>query len=1129
MAKVLERPVLTCLLSGLLLAFAAVTACAAEQTITLTEHLNRTWNRELVEYPFTATEGACVANSVTLTGPRGAQPVQLADVANWPGTTFVKSARLAFLVETLAPLTTNTYTVSYGPAPAPAPAPVNLSIVRRDGSVEVITDRFGARLLLGEQTFDAPRPAVEAPGPVRGLRLTDGAWFGGSRLCGEGRIRSWSSRLVDAGPVIARVDTTYTYADGNTLRVRTALAAGDYALQCTMTVQEARPNDGWELLLRDGVAITEGVKIIGSRNLAQEVPFTIAPGADPVCYLSPWVGDRWFPDSPALLRLKLAGRNESLQLSIRDAGAWVAPRADFPWKNFAQWGFGMVGTAWQGWTSKRIPLFADGGGVLLRMNLLDGQRKWTLGASADGKRFFDSYTFRETGAYTPLPRLNEVKEMVLDWPDGVKHPCLYADAREMAALGERDPAAYRDALNAGTLQGQLQNLGALDYMRNVIDIAVRYDNVIDSPQLAPQERKLMKAQTAFLAYLDADPFHWSYERGYCSGNPNMTVSRYTGLGFLGCALRDHPMGQVWAQRATDWMRCWLREVTDDSGSWPESSHYARVSWANFVAFAVIARKAGLYDFYADPKFRQMALFYEKTLTPPHPDRRTGNDPALAARVTPWYGRGNRGDAWGLSGLLASATAETDPAFSRVMQWSWRASGYNTNFSHGTGEMAQLLINRELPVERPGWTSEFLPTLGYLLRSRVGEPDENYLLFVTEYLRSADGEIWPPDTGSICNWYADGKPIAGNFVRVPETSHPLTVNRVSPATNWDPRQGVAGPGPAYVTETTHDEFTLLPGSHYCNTGFTITAANEHHLAVPRDMPAFPRRERTGATPLRWRRQLLQVTGEHQYLVLRDTVTGGQPTQWQFWTTSRKVGTPAEMADRQAFLADAPGNTPAPLRQLTGNRFTAAGQHGVDLDYYIAAPGDTPRYTLRYGVTGSAYGIVGRLHDYQDLLYLQLPGDGAYFTALFPHRPEDPAPRFATLGDGTVITVTGEFGTDYCFLSPEEAAARAGDAAFTGTAGLVQDRAEGLLLSLPAPGRVAYRQYALSGPVAANCRLSADRAVLTVGADGGTVTLRLPGAWSAAPGQAGVTLTKRGADYQVTVPAGTGAVTLRKKGR
>ena len=777
------------------------------------------------------------------------------------------------------------------------------------------------------------------------------------------------------------------------------------------------------------------------------------------------------------------------------------------------------------------------GGVLLRMNLLAGQRKWTLGEHAEGGLLMDCLQFNATGLYTPLPRLNEVKDMVLDWRDdgNLKHPYLFAHLRDLQARRSYATAAYDDGRDPSKLRQMLDRLGTLDYMRHVMDVAVRYDLVIDSGQLSPTDRKLVKAQTALLAYLVADPFHWSFKRGFCSGNPNMSVSCLEAQAFLGLALRDHPTSKSWSQPMLDWTRTWLREVVDESGSWPESAHYGRVSWSDFVWFAIAARQAKLGDLFVDPNFKRMAMFYEKTLMPPHPLRRTGdglNGPGLAARVNPFYGRGIRNDTWGLGGLLAAATAQSDPEFSRVMQWSWRESGFSSMCSHAAGGMNLLLCNPRLPCERPDWRSEYYPNLGALLRSAVGDPLENYLLFITKRARQPDGEIWPPDVGAIANWYAYGRPLGGSFPRATETTHPLTACRVVLATNWNPATGMQPGRPAYITETKNESFVVLPQVEYVEARFRVPDAVEFLVRLPKDVPAFPRREAPGKTPFAWQRQLLQAGDPQpqgtQYVILRDTVTGGQPTQWQFWTLSEKIGTPDEAARREAFLKDGPGYATAPLRELKGNRFTALGQFGVDVEYFVANPVDTARYTLRYGVQQSAYGAVGKCPHYQDLLYLQLAGDGSYYVALVPHRQQDSSPEFAMLGDGRILRIAGPQGIDYCFLSEKPAEATAERLAISGTAACVQDRTGGLRLSLLAAGSLQYCDYALRAPDAASLQVAPYALTVTVSERfaGGTLTITAPGAWAIAPQSADVTLCQTAAACELTLPPGGRTVHLRQ---
>jgi len=284
---------------------------------------------------------------------------------------------------------------------------------------------------------------------------------------------------------------------------------------------------------------------------------------------------------------------------------------------------------------------------------------------------------------------------------------------------------------------------------------------------------------------------------------------------------------------------------------------------------------------------------------------------------------------------------------------------------------------------------------------------------------------------------------------------------------------------------------------------------------------------GQPPVTWQRQVLFVKGndaaEPGYFIFRDTVTGGQPTMWQFWTLSEKIGTPEEVRDLGTFLADKPGDKAVDARELKGDRFTAVGQQGVDIEYFIAAPTDTPRHTLRWGHAYYHY-----YTEYQDLLHLQLPGDGAYFVAYYPRLRAEPVPAFATLGEGKVLKVSGDWGTDYGFLSAEEATAEAEGAAFRGTVGSVQNRNNGVVLSLGAAGMVRFGDRGVSSEQPVSVRVQPDVLVVDLASDHapGEIGLQLPGAWKLYQAPARVKLQKAEGDYLLTVPEGVAQVRLVK---
>ena len=294
------------------------------------EQLNVDRKHELVTYPFTAENGACVADSLRLSGPNGAVPVQLANIACWPETTFVKSATLAFVVDALAPRTTNTYQLTFGPAAVQDAVPVpDLTVSVNEARLEATTSRFGVRLLLGTKTFDPPLPAKDVPAPVLAMRRTNGDWFGGSRLYGETAIAGFTTTVIDRGPAYVRVAYRYTYADGNTLDFTAQLnAQGNQVFFETASARDNR-KDGLDLLLTPGLPALvlqympeqvnkqSNTSAIGTSGWKQRAVADYPAGM--ITNLIPW-GDWTNEYTQTKFYLRYADMPEELVITRQDAG-----------------------------------------------------------------------------------------------------------------------------------------------------------------------------------------------------------------------------------------------------------------------------------------------------------------------------------------------------------------------------------------------------------------------------------------------------------------------------------------------------------------------------------------------------------------------------------------------------------------------------------------------------------------------------------------------------------------------------------------------------------------------------------------------------------------------------------------
>ena len=949
-----------------------------------------------------------------------------------------------------------------------------------------------------------------------------------------------------------------------------------------------------------------------------EIPLQdyVAPGPQPaglVTKLSPW--EDWFTTfTQARIRLRLENATRELQIRAVDPGAWVKPKpieAIFDPALDPDPANGI----WVSWSQKLMPLLRDAGGeVSLQVNAAQGVRKWTISdcLSMPGvAALFAYYGYKSESTFpaetrpTVGVRLDEVKDYALEWPgDAGSHPRLFMGRAELEARWKRhdaDPALLADLLKGGTLASPAQvfytpnystdlALGAyllgggtpeiaastqlLARLRSALNYdlwgsqfgsagaptAILYDALIDSPVVPDAERAVLRAQMAYYGYRLADPAVWSAERGYCSGNQNMTVTWEISRGLVACSIPNHPMAKVWYGKAERIMEQFLTKMVGPAGEWPESmGSHGRTSVDMILAFAIASTNSGLRDYVNDPRVKRLMLYWAKMETPRDPRPRGIHNPTVNRRIFPQMGRDHIGGPGGTCGAMARVTQKTDPAYSAAMQWAWEEEGSSCVLGH-LGGFAYVACDPQLPAKQPVWPSEVLPRAAAVLRHGLGTPDEHQVML---YSGDHSAAFYAPHAGSFPNIFAYGTPVAGSFAsdyayqegfltcHVDLAREVGTVDqrkavygyhgRPQDANPWSWPEGEAARFGEHGGWANVSAFSTLPRQDYAAVDVALHYPRRLVLDWRTDLPAWPPVAAPGKPPVDWRRQVLFLKDEDPagtaYLLLRDSVKGGQPTMWQMWTVSEKIGTPEEVKDLTAFLTDKPGYKILPARELKGDRFTAIGQMGVDVEYFIASPTATPRYTLRWGT--DVIDWINKLGqpEYQDLLHLQMPGDGTYYVAFYPRKRTWPAPTFSTLGDGLIIKVNGDFGTDYGFLSALETTGTGEGATFRGTAASVQDRKSGLALTLGAPGEVRYKTYGLSAgsPVSLRVGEKALTVELPAGLQppafgllqpfpGGTVTVNAPGNWALSKPLPGVKLTKAAAGWILTVPPGLTSLTL-----
>ena len=663
---------------------------------------------------------------------------------------------------------------------------------------------------------------------------------------------------------------------------------------------------------------------------------------------------------------------------------------------------------------------------------------------------------------------------------------------------------------------------------NIYEIAKNVPSLFTEAEL-----KTMRSQLAYIAYYISSPEYWSTDYNYCSGNEDMTVKNELHTFLVSACIPNHPMTQEWSRASIASIDNSLRRIKEFSGMFPENKHYAYVSLGSVVPAAIVARNAGLGDQIDDPLMVEAVVNLVKMHTPP--DLNYSNQ-----RTSYPNSRGNAGERHSLAGIAAAAWRDTHPDAAKEMKWMWEQSGRVIQGEAMTCGFERVLTDSAVESEAPQWMS-FANTFGVQFIHGFNEKGMEHMLsiFPSSYQAVAGYQA-----GSVLNLYAYDIPLTqlfgngvgdtGNGYDPYNMINPL-MSRVNAARAWKPTYQKDTP------QLMHDNITdkgwdtsLLPRQDYVVMDETIGSAMSLGKYLPGDMPDWFASGNASGN-IEWRRQVLFVKDKDpngaNYYLFRDTISSDQPTDWTMWTLSDGIGTPVEAYGTDAegnkynkFPDERKGNTIWPERGdgyrklLSSDRYTAVGQHGVDIEYYIAGPNTGDRYTMRYGWDsqgpyGSAYcpeGIV----EYQDLLRMSLPGKGSYYVAYYPNKSVREAPEFSTVGNN-IIKIDGWFGTDYAFLSENEITDASGDISFAGTAGSIQHRNDELVLSLGAKGSVSYKGFSLQ----------ADEGGADIVFSGNKVTVNIPvssNATTIAFKAPGVTVTGLDSDesgiYTMTIPAG-----------
>lgn len=981
---------------AVLIGVGAATAPAAERplaTFTITDHLGRAWEHELVFYR--VPDSVFGREDVVLRGPDD-KPV----AHQWAPAEIVASGQrsIAFFAD-VPRWGRAVYTLTTG-------SPVretDLRICEQEKTLTIENRLTGIRL---------GGPAALGEGPVAGVRLASGRWIGGGALSVLEPALRVDVQALASGPVFAEALVSYEFPGSGYWRLRVRVPSGEpVALIDEEFLGSADAR--YRLLLGKGWNPDEQF-YRDNANRCQLVKIASVAGESAI-QLRAWPA-WWNPNPEAHWAAWCeASGDDLLALGCRDPGVWVEP-------DRTEWDTAVA-------VAKQS--------LAATFQLRGFRRSWLLAALKKSASLPDGDTL-----IAPLPqqilirygdvRLDDVKDFALEWDaGGQRHPGLFltpdelervkrsfkVDPERLAALRAKPVFPYdmddhvtyflatgdaelgrtiaakaselvQQAVDDFVRQDRLRNQGSCPHHRTatIMWSAILSDLALSPGILSASDQARLRGQLAFLGYTLASPTFHSPERGY-RANPNMTTTARGMLGLVACCLATHPRAADWAKIATDEVQRELDTWCDDRGGWLEAPHYMTVSMDSIVAVAMALRGKNLSetDFLYHPRLKNALAWLAKISTPSDP--RLGGD-----RHMPEIGNTYLGERTCLPGWAAWIWRESDPAYSRDMQWMWQAQGRPR--SPGIGGAypglqgyARVVLDETLPAAAPAWTSELFPDTGAVFRAHFPGPHETYL----HYIQGRMHQHYDYDEGSFVLW-GKGQPLCEDF-------------------------GYYGRAAAADHSRVDDGFVEQLGNEGRIREFATGAVD------------YLRGERAG-----WHRQILFVKDDAplgpNYFVVRDSVVSGRQADWRVWIATDET-------------VDVNAN---PLR--------AAGRFDADLVVFIVTGPDArpTSETLTRRCNASAFAFQ---ETTQRSVHLKMPPSQPVAVILYPVLKDQATPRFERLDDGRVVRITSDQGTDYVWLELEDSRFAVDDLEVTGRAGAVQVRPSGVRISLPRRGRVVFQ--------------------------------------------------------------------------
>ncbi|MHC4885969.1 MAG: hypothetical protein ACYTGH_12880 [Planctomycetota bacterium] len=1029
-------------------------------TLTFYEPLGVEWADELVSQDLAFKPGDLAQPTLAAAEKGKALPCQVTDVVRHADGT-VASLKVWLMVTVGA---NQSREIAFTKAGA-APKETGVTVTEEGGAYLLTTEapkRIGIRVPRGGAAHDWPVAVSEVPAPIQGLLLPSGAMTAPSVLDLPFRVVSWSSEIVNSGPLFTDVRIRYNFDTGywvTTLR----MVGGRAMIRMTEEVNtgatdvEAKGFTRFHRIPLTGKGFAPETVFLAGFNQDDRYSGVVKNGRDTEYLKKCGVRPNWFASQIQGYALKGAPEGTHYYLSgypthqqrIGGLMRVVAGNGD---------AVGFAGLRTEDWRNPlSIRLIKGKDGVLsANFPVQKYKQAWPIDGFGDGSPNYTGITIgvpnttcrRTVGIMLSNSKDEKTELLASLFTEARKESVFRFDSVRGWKYEWKDSRAPKAAAAEMTPAAQK----AYDYMANRLDFFRRYGVMsiysmglhfgfahgqykdvkaaMEKPEDFTAERfEHMRRLLTFHAGFMNSEASFPYGTGFHLNNPNMTIMASEARFVSSVLVKDHPDYLTWGRRTVKILQGFFERFSRPSGAAYENPHYVLGATLGFIApINETMMENGLDDVFDTPRFRKMIRFAIDWIGPPDP-RFYG-----VRTVLPLGNCSYQSVPKSMSEPLIRYFKDRHPGLAGKMQWM-------ANQTYAPEH--KIAIVKDIV---PDLKSVVYEGDGVSFRHGFGTPYETLMRFRAG---DCDGHYeWEQDQMAY-TLYAKGQPINLNFANgyFPMWCRPWLRNRVSFDMKFE------------ISERNKTE--VMATALGAEVDYLKARRDVDQLGTLTEYPDLDKRrkwtkkERDGWTTMRanpediefcsWYRQVMFLKDKDpkgpNYFVIADNFGGTptRPTDVNFW-----------------FLAN--GMT------QKGNVLSYEGQLDVNMDVFVHTPATFTPHTDSYGHQEQLYGALfkwdktkhpnGKRWEEQKLLRIrQAPGKG-YLTVLYPRLKEgDPAASYKRLADH-VVEVATPLSRDVVMMRAFPFEYKGKDFTFSGRSGAVRTYKDGRIVVLNNEGVASF---------------------------------------------------------------------------